>query len=406
VGEEFSASTKTIFEINPAWKNVTEIFRFNKEEEHSFNKWCGNVWRKKLAFKDLLPLAPKACTRVEGKYIQLEFVPIYKNDEKKIDIDRIICKAIDKTLEKEFEKKAQEQKDKSAMVLLVLERPLEFLDLMEELGGIIESSLGKAVERNFDEIFRVFHTLKARFLQMKMMVLAEQIQLIETVFSDLRDLKGEEEYLSSNEKEWFKSEIGILGDLFKDFVKDNHKFIEMVNKSIIKDANEEGLPASEILKFIANELGHHSHFYNQFRDQFILEKISDKFSCYENLVRDISSSLGKEVVLLIKESSFKVDSTKYSKFINSCIHLFRNAVDHGIEDSWIRVEKGKNMCGKIKVRFEEIENDHFKIIVEDDGQGIDLDAVKSEALNLGGDIIVESSPGRGTTFMIILPLLK
>lgn len=69
-----------------------------------------------------------------------------------------------------------------------------------------------------------------------------------------------------------------------------------------------------------------------------------------------------------------------------CIQLLRNAIVHGIADSQTRVQSGKEPVGKITIYFAEnagANHDHFLFAVEDDGQGIDYEAIRERLINSG-----------------------
>lgn len=69
-----------------------------------------------------------------------------------------------------------------------------------------------------------------------------------------------------------------------------------------------------------------------------------------------------------------------------CVQLLRNAIVHGIADSETRVKNGKNPVGRVSLCFQTNagENkDHFMFAVEDDGQGIDYDAIRQRLISGG-----------------------
>ena len=84
----------------------------------------------------------------------------------------------------------------------------------------------------------------------------------------------------------------------------------------------------------------------------------------------------------IKGEEIKVDTDKYSNFINASIHLFRNMVDHGIETEDERIEKTKPQTGNINVSFK-LNGETFEIVLKDDGRRIDPDKVREKALEKG-----------------------
>lgn len=69
-----------------------------------------------------------------------------------------------------------------------------------------------------------------------------------------------------------------------------------------------------------------------------------------------------------------------------CVQLLRNAIVHGIADSETRIKNGKNPVGRVSLCFQTNagENkDHFMFTVEDDGQGIDYDAIRQRLISSG-----------------------
>jgi two-component system chemotaxis sensor kinase CheA len=137
------------------------------------------------------------------------------------------------------------------------------------------------------------------------------------------------------------------------------------------------------------------------------------------------------------------------------IHIVRNCIDHGIEPPATRSAAGKRKCGSITIGISQRDGSNVEILITDDGAGIDIAKLKAAALKAGlitpekaaalndrdapliacqtgistsptvtdisgrglglaivkeitekmnGTLDIESEPGRGTTFRIILPL--
>jgi two-component system chemotaxis sensor kinase CheA len=103
------------------------------------------------------------------------------------------------------------------------------------------------------------------------------------------------------------------------------------------------------------------------------------FNTYPKLVKDLAERLNKKLnpleIICECEEEIKLNED-YKPFIKSLIHVFRNSVDHGIEDYQVRVEKGKDPAASISCIIESKDNGTIQIIIADDGSGIDLDNVK------------------------------
>lgn len=108
---------------------------------------------------------------------------------------------------------------------------------------------------------------------------------------------------------------------------------------------------------------------------------------FTRIVRDLSHQLGKEVVLQIEGSQIEVDKKILEEMRDPIMHLLGNAVDHAIEFPEERQKLGKPLQSRIKLSLRQMGN-FISVIVEDDGRGLDLEALKSAALRAG--VIQES----------------
>lgn len=86
--------------------------------------------------------------------------------------------------------------------------------------------------------------------------------------------------------------------------------------------------------------------------------------------------------LKIEGGEMKVDPEHYREFIKSLGHVFRNALDHGIEAPKERVARGKDEQGRITSRFF-LMNNSLVVEISDDGQGIDWKKLKEKAEEAG-----------------------
>jgi two-component system, chemotaxis family, sensor kinase CheA len=101
---------------------------------------------------------------------------------------------------------------------------------------------------------------------------------------------------------------------------------------------------------------------------------------FGKIVRDLSGDLGKSADLEIEGGDIELDRRILDEMKDPFIHLIRNSIDHGIEKPDLRIAKGKNPKGKLKISIERLSGNEISISFEDDGRGIDIDRVKKEAL--------------------------
>jgi two-component system chemotaxis sensor kinase CheA len=185
-----------------------------------------------------------------------------------------------------------------------------------------------------------------------------------------------------------------------------------------------------------------------------MQPISSVFNKFPRLARDLARKADKKINLEIRGEDTELDRTVIEKISDPLIHLLRNSVDHGIEPSDQRLAKGKPAIGTVMMTARHDEG-HIVLTVEDDGAGINEERIKAKAVERGlftpaeaavlshddaieliftsglstatkiteisgrgvgmdivrtnieqlnGSVLVDTWPGRGTKFQIILPL--
>jgi two-component system chemotaxis sensor kinase CheA len=177
------------------------------------------------------------------------------------------------------------------------------------------------------------------------------------------------------------------------------------------------------------------------------------FQKMSRIVRDVAKKSGKEVVLHTSGEDTELDKTVIDRIGDPLVHMVRNAVDHGLEATpEDRCAAGKAPVGNIYLRafhqggyiHVQIEDDGrgldhdailakarergllaegeipsereiaalifepgfstAKVVSEISGRGVGMDVVKKNITDLRGRIEIDSKPGQGSTFTIILPL--
>jgi two-component system chemotaxis sensor kinase CheA len=110
--------------------------------------------------------------------------------------------------------------------------------------------------------------------------------------------------------------------------------------------------------------------------------ISQIFSRFPRLVRDLSKTLNKKVNLVIEGEETELDKSVIEDLLDPLMHSVRNALDHGVETPEERIAAGKPEEGTVLLRAS---NEGNMIIIEimDDGKGIDVEAVQAKAVERG-----------------------
>lgn len=185
-----------------------------------------------------------------------------------------------------------------------------------------------------------------------------------------------------------------------------------------------------------------------------MQPVSNIFSKMPRIVRDVSQLLGRRVRLEMEGQETELDKSLLEAIKDPLTHAVRNSLDHGIEPPDVREASGKDPEGTLKLRAAQ-EGSHVVIEVSDDGAGISVDKVRNKAIErgliaaeraaqlserellqliflpgfstaaavtsvsgrgvgmdvvktnvekIGGNVEIESKPGKGTTLRLRIPL--
>ncbi len=207
------------------------------------------------------------------------------------------------------------------------------------------------------------------------------------------------------------------------------------------------LEALEELLRISSELQHEVM-------QTRMVPVGNIFNRFPRMVRDLALDLGKDVAFEMCGLDIELDRTVLDEIGDPLVHLLRNALDHGIEPAADRVRGGKPARGTVRLAASR-ERDQVRLIVSDDGRGMDaeriwakavdrgmvsadardscttedillltclpgfttaevatrisgrgvgMDVVRGKIEYLGGSLTIRSTPGEGTEFTLSLPL--
>lgn len=110
-----------------------------------------------------------------------------------------------------------------------------------------------------------------------------------------------------------------------------------------------------------------------------IESVVQKFP---RMIRDLSKKLDKKMELYMTGEETELDRTVVDQIGDPLMHLLRNSADHGLESAEVRVQRGKPAVGSIFLDAYQ-EGNTVVIEVRDDGNGIDVEAVKQKAIDRG-----------------------
>ncbi len=110
-----------------------------------------------------------------------------------------------------------------------------------------------------------------------------------------------------------------------------------------------------------------------------IESVVNRFP---KMIRDLSKKLNKKMNLYMLGEDTELDRTVVDEIGDPLMHLLRNSADHGLETTETRVARGKNEVGTIQLNAYQ-DGNNVVIEVKDDGNGIDVSAVRQKAIERG-----------------------
>ncbi len=113
-----------------------------------------------------------------------------------------------------------------------------------------------------------------------------------------------------------------------------------------------------------------------------MQPVGRVFARFPKLARDVARQVSKSVDLDIVGADTELDRNLVEALADPLVHLVRNAIDHGIESPQKRRESGKPETGRVRLSAQQ-EGDHVAIEVSDDGAGIDPEKIRRSAINKG-----------------------
>lgn len=386
---------------------------------------------------------------INGIYIKLDFkiIPNILN-MKSLKYMLVLTDITDK---KALQSQMENEKKVLKMVVNIVVNYNDFIENIKdykkfsyyEIYQIIKEE--EKIDDIISDIYRAIHTFKGTFSQFDMINTVKKLHDFESMLSDLRknmnsfDNHKLSDFISTKSLEsWIDEDLDTLKNILgADFFKDDNqikidysKIVDIENKVASLIPTDEG-------KLIINDL-----------KKLRYKSLKVLLRPYIKYVDKLAQRLKKSIYnLYIAGDDIQVDPLVYHHFIRSLSHVFRNALDHGIECDEDRIAFGKNPSGTIMCSIS-CDESNIKITISDDGRGIDFEslaqkakkcgieyedknmlifaegistnenvseysgrgiglfAVYNEIVKLNGKISVESTKGNGTSFHFILPYVE
>ncbi len=401
---EYSAYLETIYETPQiAGANALDfIFSGSTEGADALAQiaavFDSSIGEERMNFDFNAHLLPQEIERkrAEGahQYLALHWSPICDENE---NIEKIMLSIRDITHLREIEAEAAHQKRELEMIRQIIAVSQEKFHAFVEGSRTFLQENRYLVESNvFDAdvltvLFRNMHTIKGNARTYGLQLLTHSVHEAEQTYDNLRkdpSAVADRELLLTQ-----LTEIGTLLDEYED-VNDNklgrkgpgrrgnaEKYL-MVERTFIKELCDnlaDMPPVEERQDILLDKL-------RSVREQLGRLGTSSIHDVLDPIIQSLPSvarELGKdEPVTSISDNGIRLRNQVSDILRNAFMHLYRNAIDHGIEQPDERAQKGKPTAGHIRL---DMFRDEGKLVIQlkDDGKGLALERIRAKALQTG-----------------------
>ncbi|EME67513.1 ATPase, partial [Paramagnetospirillum caucaseum] len=435
VQPEFSHPCLAFFGGSPAGKPVDELLFSGDEHARDTLRAC---IEEALKEKDssraelYLSLLPEEIA-IGARVLKAEFKPL----------DRAIMVVLtDITGEKALAAQVARERTRLEMIVSAVTYGNDFFDAVAEFTGFVQDGAGMWRGRDRAVLYRTIHTFKGTFNQLGFHHLPTALHDVE---SSLQRLGSRADGADAAAMVFARDWQGVLNadlETVRDALGDDF----MARRGVVTVTPEQAKRFERFARGLLDEADVPDVIEEiaAIRTVSLRQAIGD----FDKMIHQISARLEKEVAPLVVEGDdVRIDPEVFGPFLRSLGHVFRNAVDHGIEDPDCRLSTGKSEVGTITCAIRRVDG-ALAIDIADDGAGIDVEtlrrraaeltaadvsawdiadlvfadgisirteatelsgrgvgmtAVKASVEELGGSVRIDSRPGRGTNFLFHIP---
>lgn len=432
----YSLVCETIFGMSPKDQHLADLFRLSTEDRELSESWLPLFFQDRIQAKDLSNFAPKEFTNSHGDHFQIQYRAMKNEIDQTIGLVVIVQ---NDTKERKANALAEQRDLEARRTHKIFKEKLQFINfikIFDDFLNLMRENSNQADHFCVDELQRNLHSLKGLSSSFHLFEIEEKIHRIELELREVSPLERESfakaklfEYTAELSQvfqsltEQYRDLIGDLSHLQEEIIVNkkslSHFFQYLTSTGIDRNLLER-------------------HFL-ELAGQSILQTLAS----FNSTIKVTADRLGKVIEpIVLKGEDFLFLSDPYLGVFSSFVHLFRNAVDHGIELPPDRIANKKPQAGRICVeteRFSHKQQSWFRISVSDDGKGVansealseeevlqkllkpgfsskaeisrtsgmgvGLAAVDAEIKKLGGLLKYQRRPEGGCCFVIELPFL-
>jgi len=381
-----SKACEVFLECNPNGKSILEVLKIPAEKKSSILSWIELLFLEKIDFDDLSKIGPNQYPHSQGRVINLQFKPL-RDFNNRIEFIVLIVNDVTETLNAKAE--AAKMHEYANLVTMAfrekahLTRFLKYAeDAIHELDSLACYSLFS--DQDLQLIKDTLHTLKGAASSFGFSSLSEVIHKTETNIVAQSNLVHSRNYLRESVDQInrvYYQTLSAHSDLFEG-ISSNSEPTREILLSHLKDFSTR------------LSTGRLSQLNIDFQRSFIGVEAERFFKRFESDLKACCVKSGKPVPQFhIFANGVSLVPEELDSVFNQFTHIFRNIAVHGIESSAERRGLGKPVQPRVSVRiaieFSPNQSKMLVVSIEDDGRGIDHDAIRRKLIEMGRSIEAE-----------------
>ena len=266
---------------------------------------------------------------------------------------RFLVVVTDITTEIEREKMLSERRETLAVFEHMLADRAGFLAYVDDGSDLVARAMD--TENSDEEMLRALHTLKGNSLSFGLESVGGLCHAIETAM--VEDPGTARADLVPLGQRWTR----MTADVNR-LLGTRRRIIEMTSDqhAEIERAGRAGASRDEILRMF---------------HELTLEPVNHRLQRLASQAQELATRLERPIAVQLEHDDLHLDGRRWSPLWSTLVHALRNAIDHGIEPAEIRLAAGKTTAGRIILRARR-DPAGVTVEIEDDGRGIDWDALR------------------------------
>ncbi|WP_428568024.1 MAG: transporter substrate-binding domain-containing protein [Solidesulfovibrio sp. DCME] len=305
--------------------------------------------------------------------------------------DRLMFVITDVTDEVRLKDAVARERNRLACVVAAVREQRDFFDVLDAFAAFRQDGAAKAAaapddRAALDGTYRTVHTLKGLFLQLECAHAARALDALEERLSRLRQAAGPVR----------QEVVALLGDGEVDAAlgRDLDVVREALGQEFFTRRGEvclDGNLADALARLAARLLGRLDAMGFDATDVRVLKAarslrfvdLRKLLAAYPRTALRLAEAQGKRLApFAVEGDAVMVDPGRLAPLVKSLIHAVRNAVDHGLEPPEERERAGKDPIGRLLLRVE-ARDGAVRVVMADDGRGMDVGVVRNRAFELG-----------------------